>query len=79
MSRDEPARTETGVPVDLPEHVVERVNDRLRGTEFESTTEYVTFVIEEVLHRLDADGDDIDPVDDAQVKDRLRSLGYLDG
>lgn len=78
MSRDEHAYTETGVAVELPEDVVDRVDERLRSTEFESTTEYVTFVLEEVLHRLDSEPVEGEHVDGAQVEDRLRSLGYLD-
>lgn len=66
--------------VELPEHIVERVEDRLPRTEFESTTEYVTFVMEEVLYRVEqgTDDEDFEEVDEDEVKDRLKSLGYLD-
>lgn len=67
--------------VDLPGRIVERVEGRLDRTEFESVDEYVTFVMEEVLYRVEeeTDDEDYDGVDEDEVKDRLESLGYLDG
>lgn len=64
----------------LPEHVLERVEDRLPRTEWDDPAEYVTYVLEEVLYRVEeeTDDDDFEPVDEAEVKDRLKSLGYLD-
>lgn len=66
--------------VELPERIVERVEERLPRTEFDSTPEYVTFVMEEVLYRVEkeTEDDDFEPVDEDEVKDRLKSLGYLD-
>lgn len=66
--------------VELPAEVVERVDERLPRTEFDSTEEYIAFVMEEVLARVEAEPDDeeFDTVDENQVKDRLESLGYLD-
>lgn len=66
--------------VELPKRVVSRVEDRLPRTEFDSSDEYITFVLEEVLYRVEAEtaDDDFEAVDEREVKDRLRSLGYLD-
>lgn len=74
MSQQEP-RT-----VDLPGHVVERVEERLGRTEFDSVEEYVTFVMEEVLSRVEdeTEDDEYEGVDEDEVKERLESLGYLD-
>lgn len=65
--------------VELPAEVIERVEGRLPRTEFDSTAEYITFVLEEVLHHVEdaSAGDDFDAVDEDEVEDRLRSLGYL--
>ena len=65
--------------VELPERIVERVEDRLPRTEFDSPAEYVTFVMEEVLYRVEQEtgDDDFEAVDENEVKDRLKSLGYL--
>ena len=66
--------------VQLPTRIVERVGDRLPRTEFDSEAEYITYVMEEVLYRVEqeTEDDDFEPVDEDEVKDRLKSLGYLD-
>lgn len=65
--------------VELPRRVVERVEDRVPFTEFDSVDEYVTFVVEEVLYAVEeATDEDPEPVDEAEVRSRLESLGYLE-
>ncbi|WP_276300067.1 hypothetical protein [Halorussus lipolyticus] len=65
--------------VELPERVVSRVEQRLPRTEFETVSEYVAFAMEEVLYRVEDETDDGESaVDEAEVEDRLKSLGYLD-
>lgn len=70
---------EETVAVNLPERIVERVQRRLPRTEFESESEYITYVMEEVLYHVEeeTEDDDFEPVDEAEVEDRLKSLGYL--
>jgi hypothetical protein len=65
--------------IELPERIVTRVEDRLPRTEFDTPAEYITFVMEEVLYRVEkeTEDDDFEPVDEQEVKDRLKSLGYL--
>jgi len=65
--------------VELPTDVVEQVESRLPRTEFDSPDEYIAFVMEEVLYRVEAEtGDEaFEAVDEDQVQDRLESLGYL--
>jgi Arc/MetJ-type ribon-helix-helix transcriptional regulator len=65
--------------VQLPAELVDRVDERVTRTEFESADEYVAFVVGEVLAHVEAEvgTDDADPVDERQVRDRLESLGYL--
>jgi len=65
-------------PVELPSETVSRIEERVRYTEFESVESYVSFVLEQVLRQVDADGADREEaVDQTEVEDRLRSLGYL--
>ena len=65
--------------VELPADVVERVDARLPRTEFDSVDAYVAYVLEEVLAGVEATTDDeFATADEAQVRDRLASLGYLD-
>lgn len=74
MSKTNRVRT-----VELPEAIVERVNQRLPRTEWDNPEEYITYVMEEVLYRIEeeTDDDDFESVDEDEVKDRLKSLGYL--
>lgn len=66
--------------IDLPERVAERVEARLPRTEFDTVDEYVAFVVEEVLYAVESETaeDDVEPVDEAAVRSRLESLGYLE-
>jgi len=66
--------------LDLPEHIVERVEQRLPRTEWDNPEEYITYVLEEVLYRVEqeTEDDDFEEVDEQEVEDRLKSLGYLD-
>lgn len=75
MAMHEETRT-----VELPERIVSRVEDRLTRTEWDAPEEYITYVLEEVMYRVEQEtkDDDFEPVDEEEVKNRLRSLGYLD-
>jgi hypothetical protein len=66
--------------LEIPTHVVERVEKRLPRSEWDTPEAYVTYVMEEVLARVESDtgDDDFEPIDEREVKDRLESLGYLD-
>ena len=65
--------------LDLPGEVVDRVERRLPRTDFDTPAAYVTYVMREVLYYVESEADEeFEPVDEADVKDRLRSLGYLD-
>lgn len=65
--------------LELPQRIVERVEDRLPRTEWDTPAEYITFVLEEVLYHVEqeTEDDEFEPVDEAEVRDRLKSLGYL--
>ncbi|WP_228546075.1 hypothetical protein [Halegenticoccus tardaugens] len=65
--------------VELPSRIVSRVESRLPHSEFDSTDQYITFVLEEVLARVEDSTaeEDFEAVDEDEVQDRLKSLGYL--
>ena len=65
--------------VNLPARIVERVEARLPRTEWDTPEEYMTYVMEEVLYQVEqeTEDDDFEEVDEDEVKDRLKSLGYL--
>ncbi|WP_101294289.1 hypothetical protein [Halegenticoccus soli] len=65
--------------VELPARIHRRVEARLPRSEFGSTDEYVTFVLEEVLSRVEdaTEEENFQSIDRTEVEDRLRSLGYV--
>ena len=74
MDSQEETRT-----VELPRRIVDRTEARLPRTEWDEPEEYITYVMEEVLYRVEKEtaDDDFEPVDKEEVKSRLKSLGYL--
>lgn len=65
--------------IELPRRIVDRVEDRLPRTEWDNPEEYITYVMNEVLYHVEkeTEDDDFEPVDEEEVKSRLKSLGYL--
>ncbi|MGA9839073.1 MAG: CopG family transcriptional regulator [Thermoplasmata archaeon] len=62
--------------VRLPEEVARAVEERIRGTSFESIDAFVAFVLARLLERT---GEAVFSEEDERVlKERLRSLGYID-
>jgi len=57
-----------------------RIEERVKATDFRSVDEYVTFVLEEVLKEDDEQEREkaFSKEDEEEVKQRLKSLGYLD-
>jgi hypothetical protein len=52
----------------LPEHLVGKVKKKIEGTDF-TIQSYVAHLVEQSFSELD---------DEQKVKERLKSLGYLD-
>lgn len=65
--------------IELPEQIVERVENRLPRTEWNDASAYISHVMEEVLYKVEeeTEDDDFEEVDEDEVRDRLKSLGYL--
>ena len=64
--------------VEIPADVRSQIADRVEHTEFADVNAYVTHVLEEVLHQASEDNDlSGETVDEEQVEERLKSLGYL--
>lgn len=64
-------------PIHLPSELVSDVQRRIVDTHFENSEEYIAFVLEEVLHYAGEPISDQQSIDEEEVKDRLKSLGYL--
>ena len=65
--------------ISIPTPLAEKIKRRIKGTGFTSLSSYVTYVLREVISGVEEESDEAFSKDDEKrVKDRLRSLGYLD-
>ncbi|HDN74112.1 MAG TPA: CopG family transcriptional regulator [Archaeoglobus sp.] len=71
--------SEKYVAVEIPQELYERIQKRVQETEFGSVSEYVTYVLREVLASLEEEEEEVfTEEEEEKVKERLRALGYLD-
>lgn len=67
------------VTISIPKQLAEKLTKRIEGTSFNSLSSYVTYVMSEVLSEIDEDTQEaFTKEDEERIKQRLRSLGYLD-
>lgn len=64
--------------VSLPISLIGKIKERLDGNEFKSVSEYVTYVLKEVLSEEEKDEPTFTEEEEKKVKERLKALGYLD-
>jgi len=65
--------------VKIPAEIYEKIEERIKETEFESVDEYVAYVLREVLASLEEEEEQVfSEEEEEKVKERLRALGYLD-
>lgn len=65
--------------ISIPTPLAEKIKKRIKGTGFTSLSSYVTYVLREVISGIEEESNEAFSKDDEKrVKDRLRSLGYLD-
>lgn len=62
--------------VSIPGPLYEKIAERCEGTGFESVSEYVTFVLREVVEEEEEE-EEFSEEDEKKVKERLRALGYM--
>lgn len=62
--------------ISIPQSLYNRIQERIKGTGFSSVDEYVTYVLREVLSEDEAG--EFTEEDEEKVRERLRSLGYLE-
>lgn len=66
----------TSVPI--PIQLYEKIKKRLSETDFSSVSDYVVYVLREVLASLEEEDEVFTKEEEEKVKERLRALGYLD-
>ncbi|MEE8403385.1 MAG: hypothetical protein V3R93_06495 [Candidatus Hydrothermarchaeaceae archaeon] len=62
--------------IKIPGPLYEKIAERVKGTEFESVEEYITFVLNEVITDQE-EGPALTKEEEEKVKERLKGLGYL--
>jgi Arc/MetJ-type ribon-helix-helix transcriptional regulator len=72
----DPAPDERTVTIRLPEEIARGIEGRIRRTGFESVDAFVTFVLARLLEAPSQEG--FSEEDERRLRDRLRSLGYID-
>jgi Arc/MetJ-type ribon-helix-helix transcriptional regulator len=69
--------------ISIPKPLAEKIKQRCEGTGFNSVSSYVTYVLRQVLSNIEEESEDkqkeaFSEEDEKKVKQRLKSLGYLD-
>ncbi len=66
--------------VSIPITLYNRIKNLIQGTGFTSVSDYVTYVLREVvaMHEAERSEEPFTPEDVERIKEKLRALGYLD-
>jgi Arc/MetJ-type ribon-helix-helix transcriptional regulator len=62
----------------IPDVIVEKIKKRIEGSSFETISEYISHVLNDVLSKEEDIHDAYSEEDEKIVKERLKALGYLD-
>lgn len=64
--------------IEISENLYKKVEEKIKDSEFTSVSDYVSFVLRELID-AEVDGEsELTEEEEDKVKERLRSLGYLD-
>jgi hypothetical protein len=76
-----PAPRSSDVTLKIPRPLYERLAHVIEGTGFRSVTEFCVYVLRDLIatHDRSSVEEGMSPDEVAAVRQRLRSLGYLDG
>ena len=65
--------------ISIPKPLAEKIKKRIEGTGFNSVSSYVTYVLRQVLSNVEKnEKEPFSEEDERKIKERLRSLGYID-
>jgi len=66
--------------VSIPVQLYEKIKKLIEGTGFTSVSDYVTFVLREVIASLEEEEKEevFTKEEEEKIKERLRALGYID-
>jgi len=66
--------------VSIPKPLYDKIKKRIEGTGFTSVSDYVVYVLRELLASLE-EGENEEPFTEKEgekIKEKLRALGYID-
>ena len=69
---------EERVDVSIPASLYKKIAEKIKGTEIDSVSSYVTKIIKENLAKEEGASESLNKEDEEKVKERLKALGYLD-
>lgn len=69
---------EERIDVSIPASLYKRIEEKIKGTETDSVSRYVTKVIKDNLAKEEGASESLSKEDEEKVKERLKALGYLD-
>ena len=73
--------TEELTNISIPTPLAEKLKKRMEGTDFQSISEYVSYILRQVISKIEADEKErkvFSKEEEEKVKERLRNLGYID-
>jgi Arc/MetJ-type ribon-helix-helix transcriptional regulator len=62
----------------IPTSLYEKIEERIKGTGFTSVSNYVTYVLKELLAEEKKPEEPFNEKDEEKIRARLRALGYID-
>lgn len=85
MVRNKETNSSSSTRVAIPKPLYMKIKNRMMETDFKSVSEYVTYVLTEVISSMEeeenGDGGEEEGLNEEEeeiIKNRLRALGYLD-
>lgn len=64
--------------ISIPSSLYKKIEEKIKGSDIESVSSYVTDVLEKSLPEDQKAEDAFSEEDEEKVKERLKALGYLD-
>lgn len=67
--------------ISIPNSLAEKIKKRMEGTDFNSISEYVTYILRKIIYQIEAEEKEKEAFskeEEEKVKERLRNLGYID-
>jgi len=67
-----------GTRIAIPKELAEKLKKRAENSGFSSLSNYVTYILRQVMSNIKEKNKTISKEDEEKVKDKLRGMGYLE-